>query len=1062
MIPTGGSAAITHQVTVKSTKAVFADESLPDANMNTFDANFLRVGRTTEFAYRQRTFVQWSPISQTAGGPLPTDADITAVKVRLYKHNATGGSVTIYRPAASWTEGGLTWNNQPPLISKGGVPLSVTTLTLPATTGWVDITIPISIVQAWLDSPTQNYGLAIHANWTTITSVSLRSDEYANYQPQLVITYLGSSPPAPPPPTPSDTVPCELTYTVSPPNPRAGEPVTVTVRGTDNQAMSYVAILRGALELARRDAVGTSETTLEVSYTETATLPSLSYTLLADDLGESLPRRVDITVPVTGSGSSPVVSVSADWDVREVVPARFRLIEGDGQLVTVTASASDPDGIQSLTIYINGTPHDFSYPTVRTSVSESVAWTNTDRSRTHFTFSASARDREGLTTTAPGETHSITRFSDITLLWNRALPFGNYTKDRLSWERMVHTFGPESWWIEAWNWPCPYAYIWYHAGFKNIAAGGHCWGLSLTVAEMYKGRLSAGNLEAGAGITDLDKAHQYTLEYVEARHGGQLGDKNVISAIDQYVTWVAEISPHLRLLGYIQDDLRRDTPGLIAIRESGQGHIILPWMTRRMSDGTTRVYVYDCNYHGVHDPPKTFTNSLRNAGADFTYFPHYPYLEMSQFEWHYALTWNVATNSPRDIWNDRLLYFDYEDALGRTWVRNAVGPVPPAPSVSDQNLTGLIDAIIGIFGGTGEVYFQDQAGRVTGVQNGVLKEQIPGSHVIVPFGAGSETQIYVVPNGAKYSINVRGTAAGEYTLGLIGESTAYSIEDKNLTTGGVDRYLIEPKGSSQDLSVRLLPGVADGDFTVRLAKRLPGRVAVLNHDFVGREYVLRNVSAAAGDDFAVHTAALGDSLIVAGNAGQVRFDALLRSTASAAAAGTGPLPYIPGSVADGLVAKAGETIRLTPLNWATTEASGEVEVGSGETTVIKLYIGSQNYYVGSTRLTMDTAPIIRESRTLLPIRFVAEPLGADLDWDGVAQKVTITMGTKVIELWVGHNQARVNGVLTYIDPDNLNVVPIIVPPGRTMMPVRFVTEALGCGVGWRQETQEVTIIYPAP
>jgi len=1050
--PSTVGAATTYEVTIQSSKSVYVDEGTPTANMNTYDANYLRVGRGAEFGYRQQTFVEWSPIAQAQGGALPTGATVTGAKMRLYKDNTTGGSVGIYRPIAAWSETTLTWNNKPALFGKGGFPTAMTTLTLAATKGWVEISLPVSLIELWIDTPTQNYGISVMANWTALASMALRSDEYASYRPQLVLTYLGGPPPTPPPPPPTDTVPCVLTYAVDPPTPRVGQPVTVTVQGTDNQAMSYVAIMRGLSQLARRDAVCTSEISLAVSHTETATLPNLTYTLLADDLGDATARRVDIVVPVTGSGSAPAVTVTATWEIQEVVPERYRLIEGDGQTVTVTATASDPDGIQQLTISVNSVPHDFTYLAGATSVSESVTWTNVDRSKTHFSFAASARDREGLYATAPGQTHSIVRFSEIDLLWDYAFSFENYTKARLSWERMVQTFGAdECWWHEGWDWKNPYALIWYHAGFKNLAAGGHCWGISTAVLELYQGLLLPGDLEPGVSTRDLDASNQYTTEYIEARHGGQLGELPVISAIDQYVTWVAAVTPHLDLLRDIQDDLRRDTPGLVAIREGGQGHVIVPWMTRRMSDGTTRIYMYDCNY----------TDGIRNPIADFNYFAHYPYLEMEFFNWQYAQSWDAATNTASSIWDDKLLYFDFEDALGNTRVRNDLGPALTAPSVTDHNMCGLIDALIGVFGGTGEVYFEDSAGRVTGLQNGILKEEIPGSFAIVPMGASTASQTYVLPAGVGYDVSVRGQASTEYTLGLIGSSSAIAVEDKAITALGVDRYRIEPQLNSSNIGLRVTPGVQDTDFTVRLVRLLEGRVQALSTNYIGREYILQGVSAGPGDDFAVHTDIPGDALIAVGHAGQPQFDVILRSTESADVAPPGTA-YIPASVAEGIRPTAGTTTRVAPLQWATSAPQASTSVGAGESTQIRLYIGSPSYLVGSTRLMMDTSPIIRDDRTLLPIRFVAEPLGATVAWNSVEQKATIALGGTVIELWVGSNQARVNGNLRYIDPDNLGVVPILVPPGRTMMPVRFVAEALGCGVLWNQSLQEVTILHPAP
>lgn len=127
---------------------------------------------------------------------------------------------------------------------------------------------------------------------------------------------------------------------------------------------------------------------------------------------------------------------------------------------------------------------------------------------------------------------------------------------------------------------------------------------------------------------------------------------------------------------------------------------------------------------------------------------------------------------------------------------------------------------------------------------------------------------------------------------------------------------------------------------------------------------------------------------------------------------------------------------------------------------MKFYIGSTDYYVNGGLKSMDQAPIIMETRTVLPIRFVADALGATVAWDEAQRKVTIT-GTKTIELWIDNPWAKVNGVSVLIDPDNQKVRPIIMmPAGRTMMPLRFITETLGCQVEWNGAIQEVLIKYP--
>ena len=91
---------------------------------------------------------------------------------------------------------------------------------------------------------------------------------------------------------------------------------------------------------------------------------------------------------------------------------------------------------------------------------------------------------------------------------------------------------------------------------------------------------------------------------------------------------------------------------------------------------------------------------------------------------------------------------------------------------------------------------------------------------------------------------------------------------------------------------------------------------------------------------------------------------------------------------------------LIPVR-AVIEAMGgtaEWDAGSGsavleyEGNTVTLTIGSTTAYYNDTASTLDTAPVIINDRTLLPIRFVAESFGFDVDWDEATQTVTITSG----------------------------------------------------------------------
>jgi len=126
--------------------------------------------------------------------------------------------------------------------------------------------------------------------------------------------------------------------------------------------------------------------------------------------------------------------------------------------------------------------------------------------------------------------------------------------------------------------------------------------------------------------------------------------------------------------------------------------------------------------------------------------------------------------------------------------------------------------------------------------------------------------------------------------------------------------------------------------------------------------------------------------------------------------------------------------------------------------VLQLTLNSKIMAINEINKELDVPPQIIEGRTYLPIRWVAEPLGATVLWDGIEKKVTVQLKDVVIELWVGRNLARVNGNYKFIDPDNPKVVPLIIE-GRTMLPIRFVAENLGCKVNWNPLTRTVAIIY---
>lgn len=124
---------------------------------------------------------------------------------------------------------------------------------------------------------------------------------------------------------------------------------------------------------------------------------------------------------------------------------------------------------------------------------------------------------------------------------------------------------------------------------------------------------------------------------------------------------------------------------------------------------------------------------------------------------------------------------------------------------------------------------------------------------------------------------------------------------------------------------------------------------------------------------------------------------------------------------------------------------------------IILTIGEKSAQVFGQIKTNDVTPKIVNDRTMLPARFVAENLGADVSWDGEKELVTIkgknlkTSEDITILIYIGSDIAYVNGREVKLDSA------AFVENDRTYTPIRFISEELGAGVEWIENEQKVVI-----
>ncbi len=93
-------------------------------------------------------------------------------------------------------------------------------------------------------------------------------------------------------------------------------------------------------------------------------------------------------------------------------------------------------------------------------------------------------------------------------------------------------------------------------------------------------------------------------------------------------------------------------------------------------------------------------------------------------------------------------------------------------------------------------------------------------------------------------------------------------------------------------------------------------------------------------------------------------------------------------------------------------------------------------------VTGDVSPIIVRGRTLVPMRIIFETLGADLNWDSPTRTVSGRKAGRVINLVIGSRTATIDGRSVALEQ------PAQISRGRTLVPLRFVGEALGARVEW--------------
>lgn len=129
----------------------------------------------------------------------------------------------------------------------------------------------------------------------------------------------------------------------------------------------------------------------------------------------------------------------------------------------------------------------------------------------------------------------------------------------------------------------------------------------------------------------------------------------------------------------------------------------------------------------------------------------------------------------------------------------------------------------------------------------------------------------------------------------------------------------------------------------------------------------------------------------------------------------------------------------------------ELTIATDGKGTVELWIGSDIMRVNGQTIRLDAPPQIVEGRTLVPVRVISEAFGADVGWEGEERKVTVSLGSNHIEMWIDSSTAFVGGTKVTLEP------PPTIISGRTFVPFRFIGEALGGTVQWDADERKVTI-----
>ncbi|MDD4843748.1 MAG: stalk domain-containing protein [Anaerotignum sp.] len=190
---------------------------------------------------------------------------------------------------------------------------------------------------------------------------------------------------------------------------------------------------------------------------------------------------------------------------------------------------------------------------------------------------------------------------------------------------------------------------------------------------------------------------------------------------------------------------------------------------------------------------------------------------------------------------------------------------------------------------------------------------------------------------------------------------------------------------------------------------------------------------------------------------QLQYETMLASGDEAGAAAALESMNEVNAQVQGVQAQIKETINQRYMVVKTMYTDEELaEFSNAKELIAQMYADAEVLSAGSVTINnnlikFDTPAYIKNGVTLVPLRAISEELGGEVSWDAETQTVSITNGETVVQITKNSTICKVNGESVEIS------VPATENSGRTYVPLRFLSEALGFNTEWDNENDLIEI-----